>query len=159
LLKDLVNKDKTLDLASEVSSAVTTSPKGPTSMDPRVWLGMWALRRSIATERKTIQRTGTSRLADGLGSPSSRRLASALGSTRPLRGDEWRVFAPRLPGGRRGPLSLSSLRLGLRLGAGGPGSEWSEEPVVGVEPAELESVVASCPSGLALRCLRGRSWR
>jgi hypothetical protein len=60
LLKDLLNKDKTLDLASEVSSAVTTSPKSPTSMDPRVWLGMWALRRSIATERKTIQRTGTS---------------------------------------------------------------------------------------------------
>ncbi|MBO0878277.1 MAG: metallophosphoesterase, partial [Pseudonocardia sp.] len=58
MLKDLLDKDKTLDLAAEVRSAATPTFRRRLSVDPRVWLGTLALRRSIATERKTIERTG-----------------------------------------------------------------------------------------------------
>lgn len=60
MLKDLLNKETTLDLASQLSSAVTTLPQDRASMDPRLWLATWALHRSIAAERKTVQCTGAS---------------------------------------------------------------------------------------------------
>lgn len=60
MLKDLLNKETTLDLASQLNSAVTTLPQDRASMDPRLWLATWALHRSIAAERKTVQRTGAS---------------------------------------------------------------------------------------------------
>jgi hypothetical protein len=48
-----LNKHRTLALAADVSAAAT-SPRRRISLDPRVWLGAWALRRSVAAERKTL---------------------------------------------------------------------------------------------------------
>lgn len=60
MLKELLNKSNTLELASRAGSTVTASLRGRTSLDPRVWLGSLALRGSIATERRTLRHTGTS---------------------------------------------------------------------------------------------------
>jgi len=47
---------------------------------------------------------------------------------------------------------------GLGLAVAGPGSDLSEESAVGVEPAALDSSVASvCPPGPAARVLRRSS--
>jgi hypothetical protein len=64
LLKELLDKNKMLGLASEVSSSVSSSLPYRTRMDPRVWLGRFALRRSLAAERRTVERAGTVSLQD-----------------------------------------------------------------------------------------------
>lgn len=53
MLRSLLNKHTTLDLAADVSAAATT-PTHRISLDPRVWLGALALRGSVAAERKTL---------------------------------------------------------------------------------------------------------
>ncbi len=49
MLRSLLNKHKTLTLAADVGS------RRRISLDPRVWVGAWALRRSVAAERKTLR--------------------------------------------------------------------------------------------------------
>lgn len=58
MLRRLLNKHTTLDLAADVSAAATT-PTHRISLDPRVWLGALALRGSVAAERKTLGPTPT----------------------------------------------------------------------------------------------------
>lgn len=53
VLRSLLSKHRTLELAADVS-ATATSPRHRISLDPRVWLGALALRRSVAAERKTL---------------------------------------------------------------------------------------------------------
>jgi hypothetical protein len=60
LRKDLLNKNSALNLAGQVSAAVTASAKGRPSLDPRVWLGAFALRRGVATEHEAARSMGTS---------------------------------------------------------------------------------------------------
>lgn len=55
MLKELLNKAGTLDLADDVGAAAVDPGKHRVSMDPRVWVGALALRRSAAAERKTMQ--------------------------------------------------------------------------------------------------------
>ncbi len=59
-MRSLLNKHRTLDLAENVSAAATT-PRRRINLDPRVWLGAWALRHSVAVERKTSELTSKSR--------------------------------------------------------------------------------------------------
>jgi hypothetical protein len=65
LLEDLLDKGKALTRASAASSAIASFPKRRASLDPRVWLGALALRRSIAAERKTM--------SGGLSTPQDRK--------------------------------------------------------------------------------------
>ena len=53
MLEGLLNKDTTLDLATDVSAAAAKPGAARISVDPRVWLGALALRGSVAAETKT----------------------------------------------------------------------------------------------------------
>ena len=53
MLDDLLDKNTTLNLATDVSGAAATPGAARLSVDPRVWLGALALRGSVAAETKT----------------------------------------------------------------------------------------------------------
>jgi Calcineurin-like phosphoesterase len=59
VLKGLLNKHHTLDLAAAVSASVAKPGAARISMDPRVWLGALALRGSVAAEKKTLHGAAT----------------------------------------------------------------------------------------------------
>ena len=51
MLRGVLNKDATLDLAKDVSASAAKPREARVSLDPRVWLGALALRRSAAAEQ------------------------------------------------------------------------------------------------------------
>ncbi len=56
---DLMDKDRTLGLATQVGTTANRAGGWRAWMDPRVWLGAFALNRSVAAEKKTLRGTRT----------------------------------------------------------------------------------------------------
>ena len=61
MLRGLLNKNTTLDLAADVSTAPAKPDGARISVDPRVWLGALALRGSVAAEKKTPEYAQTAK--------------------------------------------------------------------------------------------------